>query len=360
MRIGVPRLLIVGMGVVFSCYHLVLALFSLSRGYVADAAPVFVAMVVYALATAVSLGPFGRLRMPPWVAYLNIAVAVAVPLLVTSQLDVNRPGGNGYATWYVAAVGTLMTITSTRRRHWQAWVGISSLVVQTILWAGPGALGGIGVIGSVVWVAVSHILSRGLAGAANDAKGFAAAEREATEWSAAQEAHLYERQFRLAQTSTMALPMLQRIAETDGELTEAERLECRHLEGAIRDEIRGRRLLNDDVRREVMAARQRGASVSLFDEGGLDELSPEEFGEVLGRLAQALRSTDADRIVVRTAAEGSDVAVTVVGLRLSDDGSASALGAADADDEVALWLEIPRPVPGGPTAIVAAGEYSRS
>jgi hypothetical protein len=40
--------------------------------------------------------------------------------------------------------------------------------------------------------------------------------------------------------------------------------------------------------------------------------------------------------------EGSDVAVTVVGLRSSDDGSASLLGDSLDDDEVELWLEIPR------------------
>jgi hypothetical protein len=43
--------------------------------------------------------------------------------------------------------------------------------------------------------------------------------------------------------------------------------------------------------------------------------------------------------------EGSDVAVTVVGLRVSGDGSASLLGDDDDDDEVELWLEIPRVVP---------------
>jgi hypothetical protein len=40
---------------------------------------------------------------------------------------------------------------------------------------------------------------------------FALAEREATDWQAAQEAHVFERQFRLGQTSTMALDMLREI-----------------------------------------------------------------------------------------------------------------------------------------------------
>jgi hypothetical protein len=46
--------------------------------------------------------------------------------------------------------------------------------------------------------------------------------------------------------------------------------------------------------------------------------------------------------------EGSDVAVTVVGLSSLDDGHSSALGSHGIDDEedrVDLWLEIPRTAP---------------
>jgi hypothetical protein len=215
--------------------------------------------------------------------------------------------------------------------------------VQTILWAGPGALGGIGVIGSVVWVGISHVISYGMAKAVRDAQRFALAEREATDWQAAQEAHVFERQFRLGQTSAMALDMLKTIEDSNGDLTEEQRQECLHLEGAIRDEIRGRKLLNDAVREQVMAARRRGATVTLLDEGGLDDLSDEDIERVLNRLAEALKGTDADKVIARTVPEGSDVAITVVGLRTVGDGSASALGQeALEDDEVNLWLEIPR------------------
>ncbi len=132
------------------------------------------------------------------------------------------------------------------------------LVVHTIAWAGPSGIASLGVLGSISWVAVSHIISVALSNASRDAQRFALAEREALDWQAAQDAHLYERQFRLGQTMAMALPMLKRIEETGGNLSETERTECLHLEGAIRDEIRGRRLLNDAVREEVMLARTAG------------------------------------------------------------------------------------------------------
>ena len=46
--------------------------------------------------------------MPIWLAAFAFAVSVALPLLVTSQLDPHQEGGLSYSTWYVAAVGTLL------------------------------------------------------------------------------------------------------------------------------------------------------------------------------------------------------------------------------------------------------------
>lgn len=348
MNIGVPRYLVVGMAALFSAYVLILAAYSIEIPR--SATPVYIAMGLYLAATVVSLAPWGPRRMPVWMAAFNLCVVAAITLLVSAEIDVSREGGTGYATWYVAASGTLLTITSTRRRHLFAWLGIGFLVIHTIAWVGPIWIVNLGVVGSISWVAVSHILSTAMAKATKDAQRFAMAEREATDWQAAQEAHVFERQFRLGQTSTMALGMLRQIRDGKGELTNEQRQECLHLEGAIRDEIRGRKLLNDAVRDQVMLARRRGATVTLLDEGGIDELSDEDLDRVLNRLALAISETTADRVIARTVPEGSDTAVTVVGLRTVDESDARALGQdADEDDEVDLWLEIPRTVPAGST-----------
>ena len=94
-----------------------------------------------------------------------------------------------------------------------------------------------------------------------------------------------------------------------------------------------------------MDARRRGVVVSLLDEGGIDDLDESDLERVLGELAIAIRGTTADRVIARTVPEGSDVAVTVVGLN-SPDEHARALGldSGDDDEDVALWLEIPRAV----------------
>jgi hypothetical protein len=340
MRIGVPRYLIVAMAGLFAAFHVVVGLYELNRA--SSPGPVLVSMLLYLVAITASLLPARDLRIPLWLGAYNLAVSITIPLLDCAVLDPSRPGGNGYATWYVGAIGTLLTVTVIRLRPVFAWLGIIFLIAQSVIWAGPAALVTLGVGGSLTWVAVAFILSRAMAKATKDARRFALAEREATDWQAAQEAHVFERQFRLGQTSSMALAMLRQIEKSGGELTEEQRRECINLEGAIRDEIRGRRLLNDEVREQVMSARRRGAVVSLLDEGGLDDLSDRDHTRVLNRLADAIRDTDADKLIARTVPEGSDVAITVVGLRSTADDEATDLYQTDEEDEVVLWLEIRR------------------
>jgi hypothetical protein len=339
MNITVPRALIIATAAVFSGYHLVLAWVSIDIPR--HQGPYIAGMALYAIATILSLWPSKSPRMPVWLASFDTMVALVVPILVSSQL--NRVVGDNYAAWHTAAIGTLMVIVSTRRRNSFAWIGLALLVIQTVAWAGPIGLVLYGVVGDLAWVGLSHAYSLSAAKASRDTRQYALAEREAVEWRAAQEAHVSERQFRLGQTSRMSLPMLRQIVASKGELSEGQRRECNYLEGAIRDEIRGRKLLNDRVREQVMVARRKGTIVTLLDEGGIDDLEENELERVLNRLAAAIRDTETDKLIARTVPEGSDVAVTVVALSSNDDGHASALGSADDDDdEVDLWLEIPR------------------
>ena len=348
MRITVPRWLIVSLAAVFSAYHLVLG--TVSLGQVTDPVPVVACLVLYAVVTTVVLWPTRQPVMPVWAAAFALAVSIVVPLVVTSVLDPTAE--NGYATWYVAAVGTLMVIVSTRRRQGFAWLGVGFMAVHGVSWAGVSEIADLGIVGSVSWVAFAHAISSTLTRAGRETREFILAEHEAADWQAAQEAHVNERQYRLLQTGRTARPMLQAIVSQAGDLTPEQRRESLHLEGAIRDEIRGRRLLDDDVRREVMAARRRGAEVSLLDEGGIDDVPADELRRIHQALAAALHGSQADKLIVRTVG-GGEHAVSVVGLG-SPDLSSSALGrgvAAEADeddddDEVLLWLQIPRHAPG--------------
>lgn len=328
--IVVPRLLLILLTAAISAYHIVLGVYTL--GTPQSPWPVVVSMVLYAVATTLSLWPGRRQRMPAWLAAGDGAVSVVMLILVLTQLDPRTD--NGYATWPIAAVGTLMTIVVVRQRAWFAWSGVVVLALTVLVWADdPVALTTLGVVGSAVFVGVGQAATRAVGLSARDARLYERAARRAVEWHAREEAERSERGDRVRMMTTVATPLLERIVATGGVLDEDERAECLRLEAALRDEIRGRRLLDDEVRRVVSAARQRGAEVSLLDEGGIDELPDADRARIMAEIAEHIGGSEADRIVVRTGAVDDDVAVTVVGLSRRPD---------EEEDAVTLWLEIPR------------------
>lgn len=332
--ISMPRILLVGLAAIFSAYHVVLALYSLAIP--ASPWPAVVAMALYGAATALSLAPGPSVRMPSALAAGNLAVSAVGLILVLTQLDPHAE--NGYATWIIGAVGTLMTITVVRQRPWFAWGGIAIMVTTVLLWSRDILeLPALGAIGGPIWVAIGHATTVAIVRASRDAQLFERAEQRAAEWHAQEEAEFVERRVRLAQMNRVVEPMLRLIVTSEGHLGEADQQECLHLEAAMRDEIRGRRLLDDAVRREALAARRRGVDVTFLDDGGIDDLDREQHARVTAVIAKEIGESTADRMVVRTAHHDDEVAVTIVGLRVPD--------AADAgEDELDLWLEVPRAV----------------
>jgi hypothetical protein len=153
-----------------------------------------------------------------------------------------------------------------------------------------------------------------------------------------------EHTLRLHQMHRLAAPTLQQIAMRGGHLTKDERQECRIVEATVRDEIRGRTLLNDNVRQEIIAARRRGTEVILLDDGDIDNLPPKELNRVLRILSEAIRDIRTEKLLVRSVPENHKIAVTVVALSstLNDETNTGLHGGNTDEDHVDLWLEIPR------------------
>jgi hypothetical protein len=230
-----------------------------------------------------------------------------------------------------------------RRRAVAAWVLLAGLVLHTCSWGGFDALNGFGVVAAALLIAVMAAGGWAVARTEHHLNSFSVAERETLEWDAAQEAYQAERQVRLATTARLASDMLHRIATATEGLTDEDRFECRVLEQTIRDEIRGRKLLNDAMREQVVAHRRRGALVQVNDDGGIDDIPIQLLEPMLAQVVAAIAHLRSDRIIIRTAARDSDKAVTVVAM--SADPVAAALGVDDdGEEQVDLWLELDRPV----------------
>ena len=107
------------------------------------------------------------------------------------------------------------------------------------------------------------------------------------------------------------LPLLERIRDQKGDLSEPDRQEAALLEARFRDEIQGRSILSDGVRLAAREARKRGVEVSFNDEGGLSGIPESELASIQESIIQALNVTTSGKIHISApAGQNYRVAVT--------------------------------------------------
>lgn len=282
-------------------------------------------------AADVVTGELGRPSMlPGWAAVLSLAVAVLVPNV--SWLAAGEAARlDPFATWSLGGVGALMAIVMVRRRAVTAWAGVALVAVSATAWIGPADALALGLVGAVLWVGVAQLLTGLVDRAARDTAQLTELQRAASEWLASQEGIRRARRAHVRQALTVAGPVLGRTIESGGRLDDDERMLARIAEGTLRDELRGAALLDDDVRERLEVARLRGATVTVVDEGGLEKMPAGELQRVRAELAAVLGTAGSERLYIRTSTH-PDVAVTVVGRSLADDG----------EEGVDLWHEIAR------------------
>lgn len=323
--ISVSRYLLVISASLYAMFHAALGVIWLAQ----YPAPLMaaLALAIYLAAVIPTIVAFDTLALPPFMAILNLAAAAIIPVLINGQIDHSLAGT--YATWYVAAVATLMAATAIRQHQVISWVGLLIMVVQVVAWGGFASITTTGVIGALVLVFAGQAIAAGLAGASREAQAYVdQATKEAGEM-AATSAIREERKRQSAITLRRAVPLLQRISETGGNLDENDRLQARLLESELRDEIRGRNLINDRTRFAIRQARLRGIDVVVFDEGGLDAVSAADREELLKQAAETLDECQVGRVTLRAPAN-DDWVLTMVCMRPG----------ASAPDR---WLRVPAP-----------------
>ncbi|ROQ30952.1 histidine kinase/DNA gyrase B/HSP90-like ATPase [Frondihabitans sp. PhB188] len=241
---------------------------------------------------------------------------------------------------YTCGVLAGATMSWMAGRRLPPLIAVTALVTQMTIWAGPSGVIRLGLAGEITIVVAGLLVHRAIRHVTEAAEIAAMKHRDLTIQRTEQEAFNNERQRRLLHAGNSAAPMLHHIIATHGDLDDIARTECRILEQALRDEIRGRTLLNDAVRQVVSAHRRRGALVQVLDDGGLEGMPPSTLNTLLEDVARQLEPVRSSRIVIRTGQPESVTAITIVAS--TPDETAAALGL-DADDEVDLWLAIPHP-----------------
>ncbi len=216
------------------------------------------------------------------VAIAITAASLLIPLLVNLNLEPSALGTP--ATWYVTAVATILAIAAVRQQRVWAWNGLYVLTVVLLSWGGPDSLFVSGLAGAIGLVGAAHAISVGLESSERQRLEFLEQAKATQAASAADSAIRKERSERIAATLGGALPILEKIAS--GHFSSSDQREATILEAELRDEIRGRMLINPKLKTSVRSARSRGVEVVVLDEGGLAALSEQDKDSLRDRLAK--------------------------------------------------------------------------
>lgn len=254
------------------------------------------ALVIYSLVGLTAVLYYRELRMPAPIAYAGLAVSVLVPQLVNLSLDSSAFGTP--ATWFVSGVSTIMAINAVRQHKVIAWAGLGLLTIQVLIWGGTNALFNSGLGGAFALVAAAHAISVGLEKSAAQTALYLETAKSTEAATAADSAIRQERSMRITNTLQGAFPMLELIASR--KLTEDEKQEAVILEAELRDEIRGRTLLNPTLKNAIRSARKRGIEVVVLDEGGLELVSESEREELRNKIAAELDNIVSGRVTIRS------------------------------------------------------------
>ncbi len=238
----------------------------------------------------------------------------AVSTVIISNLGIHHGHTDPYSTWYVGGMAALLGVLAARGQSPLAW--LAALMVAWLVYAEGGveSLAEVGLEGIAILIAAASATAAALKRADQEIQELRLAEIASEAGIASVGAASAERRRRLNNVMERALPALSFISSKKGNITADEQKELRQLEASLRDDIRGRMLLNDAVRSAAHAARTRGIEVIFMDEGGLQQVTDRELQNILEKVAKAISSVKAGKIVVRSP-KGEKWLVTVAATR---------------------------------------------
>lgn len=170
-------------------------------------------------------------RMPLWAALATLVSSILIPVLVTLSLDpLTRTAP--FATWYIGALGLMGVVCIVRRRFVIGWLVVAVLVATSSAYLGFFVALSLGLVGSLMWVVIAHLLVIFWDRAVRDTERLAGIQQAVSAWHATQQVRQKERRLRTQFALAVAGPVLSRTVASRGSLTDEERLQARLAEGA--------------------------------------------------------------------------------------------------------------------------------
>ncbi|MGF1661500.1 MAG: hypothetical protein ACFCVG_03350 [Kineosporiaceae bacterium] len=309
--IGRPRMLLLALAVwLYTGVHVVLALVMMPRAVHVPLYLLGLGMLVVA-STAVLWWPPPGLRL--LYAVTVTALTLTAALCVLAVLPSGRPS---YAMWYPSLVPVALGGVAVRGHPRLAVGAAMGVAALTTAWAAQYADGVAEGLYRTVTPTAGVVVLAGAATLRRSAREHVARayadQQAAEELAAALEAREREREERMADVARQTAPVLARLAA--GEPVDAGlAAECALLESAVRDSIRGRRLVDETMAAAARAARSRGVAVTLLDDGeGRRSSDAAAVARTRRLVADVLDRLPTGALTARLAPRGVTVATVVV------------------------------------------------
>ena len=308
--LNAPRWLLALVSILFGLYHAILGA-SAWRGYVSILS-LALSIAIYMATMVISVVASKGLTISRGFGSLVAIGAVATVIVANSGI---QPGhSDPYSTWYVGGMSALLGVLAARGQSAMAWITAALVSFLVVVEDGLDGLGEVGIEGMAILISAASATAFALKRADREVVELQNDEMAAESAIISAEAAGEERKVRLQNVLERSLNALGQISVNRGAVTKREKEEFIQLESSLRDDIRGRALLNAPVRKATVEARARGIDVLILDEGGLIELPASQLEHILDKVAGAINSVIAGKVVVRSP-RGEKWVVTVMATR---------------------------------------------
>ena len=246
---------------------------------------------VYFVCLLVTTLAFKSDRLPTWAAWINVAAAIYIPIVI-HRTHIGEVVGD-HDTWYVTALALIFGSMAVREQLRLAIFATLILVLQVLIHGGLDFVSRSGLAGAVMLVISAIAISFGLNKSAKEIEQFQEqAVREREEILVVESAREEHRE-RIGEAIDKAMPSLREIAQSS-KLNKAQRENVSDLAQQLEDEISGGRLVTDRVRKSVAAARKRLVEVTLIDETEVGD--DVELSDLLDVAISAIDSVNVGRV----------------------------------------------------------------
>ena len=305
-----PRWLLAVISISFGVYHAILGLLAW-RSFQFPAIHLL-SVAIYLLTFVISVTASKGLSIGR--VYGVIVLVGSIATVYTANLTIRPDHTDPYATWYVGGMAALLGVLAARGQALLASLSAAVVAWLAFLEVGPARLGELGLEGMVILIAAASATALALKRVDHEVAELQETELKAQAGIVGSQAASEERRKRLRAVLAQALPALSYISAQKGNLNAEQQEKLLQLEASLRDDIRGRSLLNDAVRDAANEARARGVEVVILDEGGLVDLTSAQIENILTKVAGAISTVKSGKIVIRSP-RGEKWLVTVMATR---------------------------------------------